>query len=290
MVDIGLGYAEQILGPCEVIADCSWGQRLSPVVLRLRDAGGTTWFLKRHSERERYQTEIAAYRQWVPSLGDLAPRMHAADDALQALIISAVPGMPAPWPAPATTGESNGENAADRAVHHDAGAMLRRIHEAKPAIPWNDFGSAKLAEFDLLSPLATRLCTERELRAAREEVEALVGLGSPVKVPCHRDYTPRNWLIGPDSLCVIDFEWVRPDVWISDLARLHLDIWQYRPDLRDAFLRGYGRQLDDTDQAILQGCSVLTAVWLLVKAHEIGRQSFEAGIRIALQRLLTARV
>lgn len=69
-------------------------------------------------------------------------------------------------------------------------------------------------------------------------------------------------------------------------ARLHLGIWENRPDLRDAFLRGYGRQLDDTDHAILQGCSVLTALWLLIKARETGQPSFEDASRAALQRLL----
>ncbi len=108
-------------------------------------------------------------------------------------------------------------------------------------------------------------------------------------MPCHRDYTPRNWLIGASGLYVVDLEWSRPDVWISDLARLHLGIWENRPDLRDAFLRGYGRQLDDTDHCILQGCSVLTALWMVIKAHESRQLSFEEGCRTALQRLLAPR-
>jgi thiamine kinase-like enzyme len=141
-------------------------------------------------------------------------------------------------------------------------------------------------EFDQLGSLAAGLLTARELWGARKEVEALTGLGSPVRVPCHRDYTPRNWLVGARGLYVVDFEWSRPDVWISDLARLHLGIWENRPDLCDAFLRGYGRAFDDTDHAILQGCAVLTALWCLIKARENGQPSFEEGSRAALQRLL----
>ncbi len=278
-------YAEQVLGPCELTADYSWTHQMS-LVLRLRDASGTRWFLKRHRDRDRYLTELAAYRQWVPALGDRAPRLRAHDDPLQAIIMSAVAGEPAPWPAGVTTEDSDPQRAADAAVQHQAGALLRRIHDARPAVPWSDFGRAKLAEFDQLSAPAAGLLTAGELRAAREKVEALSGLGSLFRVPCHRDYTPRNWLAGADGLFIVDFEWWRPDVWISDLARLHLGIWENRPDLRDAFLRGYGRELDSTGQDILRGCAVLTASWCLVKARETGQRSFEDGSRIALQRLL----
>jgi hypothetical protein len=44
--------------------------------------------------------------------------------------------------------------------------------------------------------------------------------------------------------------------------------WTTWRDLPSAFLSGYGRLLDDADHAILHGCAVLTAVWMLVKAHE----------------------
>jgi hypothetical protein len=74
-----------------------------------------------------------------------------------------------------------------------------------------------------------------------------------------------------------------------DLARLHLGAWASRPDLRDAFLRGYGRELGDTGRAILQGCAALTAVWLTIKARETGQRSFEDSSRAALQRLIAAR-
>jgi hypothetical protein len=287
VANAALAYGEQILGPCELVADCSWAHHLSSV-LRLRDSSGTTWFLKRHRDRERYLTELAAYRQWVPALGDRAPRLRASDDVLQAIIVSAVPGEPAPWPAAVTATGARAQQAADAAVQHEAGALLRRFHAAQPTIPWSDFGPAKLAEFDQLDSQAAGLLTAREQGRARTEVERLTGLGSPTMVPCHRDYTPRNWLVGASGLHVVDFEWSRPDVWISDLARLHLGVWENRPDLSDAFLRGYGRELDHTDQVILHGCAVLTALWCLIRARETDQPSFEDGSRTALQRLLAA--
>lgn len=99
-------------------------------------------------------------------------------------------------------------------------------------------------------------------------------------------YTPRNWLVHNGALYVIDFEWSGMDLWIADLARLHLGIWANRPDLRKAFLAGYGRDLSDADHRALHACAVLTAVWLVVKAHETRQPSFEDASRTALLRLI----
>lgn len=87
---------------------------------------------------------------------------------------------------------------------------------------------------------------------------------------------------------VLDFKLARLDVWLADLSRLHLGIWAARPDLREAFLTGYGRQLSTTDRAILQGCAVLMAAWLLVKAREIGQRSLEDATHAALLRFVPA--
>lgn len=287
MPDVSLGYAEQVLGPCELSEDCSWEHRRSSV-LRLRDLSGATWFLKPHRERERYAAELTAYRRWVPALGGRAPRLRAFDDSLQAVILSALPGEPAQWPAPLVDGPPNARHAAEGATQHDAGVLLRRFHDAQPPLAWNDFGPAKMDELDRLRPDAAGLLTPRELGFARSEVAALAGIADLVMVPCHRDYTPRNWLADAGQLYVVDFEWSRLDVWISDLARLHLGAWASRPDLQDAFLHGYRRELDDTDRAILQGCAVLTAVWLMTKARETGQRSFEDSSRAALRRLIAA--
>ncbi len=286
-LELWLSYAEQVLGPCELVRDCTWEHRMS-AVLRLRDAGGISWFLKRHRDRERYRAELAAYRQWVPVLGYSAPRLRAASDSRQAIIVTAMPGEPAPWPVPAAGRPVTAQQSAEAAVQHAAGTVLRRLHDAQPALRWTDFGAAKIDEFDRLQPLAAGLLTAAELTSARSEVENLAGLACPGRVPCHRDYTPRNWLVDDGALYVVDFEWSRADVWITDLARLHLGAWADRPDLRDAFLRGYGRELDDTGRTILRGCAVLTAVWLTIKAREIGQPSLEHASRAALQRVLAS--
>jgi Ser/Thr protein kinase RdoA (MazF antagonist) len=277
-------YANQVLGTCELLGDSSWHFRRS-VVLRLRDASGTEWFLKCHRDRDRYDAELAAYLTWVAALRGGAPRLRAFDDSLQTVILSALPGRPASWPA-SQQGRPGPERTKERAVHRAAGRILRRLHDVQPATAWPDFAADKIAQFDGLRPAVATLLTPRQLDAARTEVARLTAIPAPARVPCHHDYTPRNWLVHGDAVYVFDFEWSRPDAWVADLARLHLGIWPTRPDLRRAFLQGYGRRLGPADRAALRACAVLTGVWLVGKAHETGQPSFEDRNRTALLRLI----
>lgn len=281
-----LGWASRVLGPCELVRDCSWDHHMSRV-LRLRDQRGVEWMLKRHRDQDRYRAEVTAYRQWVPALGDRAPRLRSADDELHAIIMSVVPGQPAPWPAEAVPWPDHQRRKAEMALQRDAGAALRLLHEAQPPLPWPGLGAAKAAELDKLAPEASALLSRLELSFARSEVAALGAVTSAVLVPCHRDYTPRNWLVSDGTVRVIDFEWARLDAAPADLARLDLGVWDGRPDLREAFLDGYG-QLDDASRAVLRGCAALTAVWLIIKARETGQPSFEYACRTALNRLMAS--
>jgi hypothetical protein len=277
-------FGQEILGSCELLADCSWGHRMSSV-LRVRDARDTIWFLKRHADHARYRAELTAYRSWVPALHDAAPRLRAFDDSLQAIILSAAPGEAASWPAPEMTGPA-ADRSAERDVQHEAGKILRRLHDARLAMPWPDFAAVKIEQFDRLKADAESLAEASALDRAGGHISALADIPAPAQVPCHHDYTPRNWLVHDGALHVIDFEWCGLDAPLADLARLHLGIWASRPDLREAFLDGYGTELSAADHEILHGCAVLTAVWLLVKAHETRQPSFEEASRESLLRLI----
>jgi Ser/Thr protein kinase RdoA (MazF antagonist) len=254
-------------------------------VLRVRDKSGVIWFLKCHGDRARYRAELTAYRRWVAALGGAAPWLQAADDSLRAMILSAAPGETAAWPATEVIGPV-AERSAERKVQREAGRILRRLHDAQPALPWPDFAAAKIDQFDRLKSSAAALLTRRELDRAGAEIATLADIPAPAQVPCHHDYTPRNWLVCKGALHVIDFEWCGLDARVADFARLHLGIWASRPDLQHAFLDGYGQELSTADRDILHGCAVLTAVWLLVKAHETRQPSFEEASRIALLRAL----
>lgn len=284
MPDTALEYAERVLGPCDVVKDHSWDHQWSSVV-QLRDQAGHEWFLKQHREHARYLAEATAYQRWVPALGDRAPTLRAHDPARRAVILTALPGSPAPWPTPTS---DPAHAAAETALHRQAGVLLRRLHSAHTTSPQPDDAATRLDEFDQLTGPAADLFTHRELGFARAEIETLADLPAPRLVPCHRDYSMRNWLVEHGELRILDFEWTRLDVWVADLVRLHLGAWRTRPDLRDAFLDGYGsdRDLADTEQARLRACAAFTAVWLVIKARESGQASFEQSNRDALRRLM----
>jgi hypothetical protein len=271
-----LEWSGAVLGGCEVTGDSSWPHRLSRI-LTLRDESGGGWVVKQHRHLDRYQAELSAYQRWVPALGDRAARLRAYSGELGALVISVVPGELVPWPSSqARPGELD--------LHRDAGAALALLHRAKAPAAGPDLGAAKTAELDQLAPLAAGLLSRRELAFARSQAAALTSAGNADLVPCHHDYTPRNWLTSGGTVRIIDFEWARLDVPLADLARLYLGLWPGRPDLRAAFLDGYGH-LSDAAATILRRCAAVTAVWLIVKAHESGQPSFEEASRAALARL-----
>jgi Phosphotransferase enzyme family len=274
-------FAERILGACELEADCSWGHRMSSV-LRLRDTHGAIWFLKQHGDQARYDAELAAYHDWVPAQDSAAPQLRGFDDSLRAVMLSAVPGEVS-WPAGDTAGPLS-DRRAEQDIQREAGRVLRKLHNAQPPLPWPDFATCKAHQFERLRTAATGLLRPRELDRAGAEIAALDQVPAPMRVPCHHDYTPRNWLVSREALYVIDFEWSGLDAWLADVARLDLGVWVGRPDLRAAFLDGYGHVLSAADQRILHGCAVLTAVWLVVKAHEACQPSFEDASRSALLR------
>jgi phosphotransferase family enzyme len=264
-------FVERAVGPFRLEHDRSW-EHGGAQVLQLRDAAGVAWYVKRPARTEHYERERTAYLRWVPALGDRAPALRAYDDKLGVLLLSAVPGTL--------------DYGAGAGVHHDAGRVLRRLHESETLPVWTDFAAVKLAELESWTEQAATLLDAADLDFARGSLRALEGVPAPVQVPCHLDYTPRNWLIaGGGRVHVIDFEWVTSEVWVNDIARLYYGYWRGRPDLREAFLAGYGRTPSDDDLAIMRGSYALSAVWMIVWAHEHGELAFETGLRDNLKAL-----
>lgn len=264
-------YAERVLGPCRVEQDTSWEHGAS-CVLRVRDANGLGWYAKRHRRVEHHTREVAAYRRWVPVWGTRAPSLRAYDPALAALVVSEVPGV-------ATAGD-------DVDVQQQAGTLLRRFHGAEALPRWSGFAADKLAELERWESRADGLLDRREWDFARAQVCALEGIPDPPRVPCHLDFSPRNWLVDSGRVYVVDFELAGPEVWVNDLSRLFFGVWRQRPELREAFLDGYGRTPDEEDLAILLGSYALTAVWMRIWARAHGETAFEAALRDNLHAMM----
>ena len=81
-------------------------------------------------------------------------------------------------------------------------------------------------------------------------------------VPTHGDAQPRNFLWDPGSrqAALIDFERAEPGLAVRDLVRLEYGAWDGKPDLRDAFLDGYGRALTADEEPALRDLAALDAV------------------------------
>jgi hypothetical protein len=261
-----LASAEQVLarcrewfGPIDVLADHSWEHGESRVLL-IRAAGGDVvakWSRREHN----HELELRAYQQFVPALGDCAPRLLQHDDDLRLLVLTRIPGAP-----------PSSDDIADPETHRRAGALFRRLHECAPARTDPGYAGRLLAEFD--GWVARGRLTGREICAARELVAGVADVSVPL-VPTHYDGTPRNWLIDKGTVRLIDFEWVDWNPWCNDLVKLRRWPWRDNSELGRAFLAGYGKTLDEPHSRILPALEMLSAVFVITWSHEHGMAEHE---------------
>jgi hypothetical protein len=270
----GVGeWVAGVIGSYQVVADRSWDHG-EAFVVQVRDGDGATWFAKRHRRADRHARELAAYQHWVPALGARAPRLRAHDTDLRILLLSSVPGEPGT------------EDTMAPKYQHQAGRLLRALHDTAPAQPWPDFAAEQLAHFEVWAARAAELVDARSLDFARAQVRGLTGLPAQVKVPCHLDYGPRNWIVVDGLLHVIDFEFATSHCWCKDLGRLFYQPWQERPEAREAFLDGYGRSLTADDIGVLLALGAAAAVSTIAWARSHGDAPFEASGRRGLADLM----
>jgi hypothetical protein len=246
------------------VVERSWPDGKSRV-WELFDARGARWFVKQHLEDEWYDTERRAYERWVGALGDRAPRLVAADDGLRALATSALPPQDGDW--------------RSEAARRDAGALLRRLHESEDCGRCDDLRAEKEQELEEWLTRGGDLLDRGERQIARAAVAGLHGCAAPPSVPCHRDYTPRNWVVAGGRVHVLDFEEMQPDAWVVDLGRMAVNWWRDQPETMDAVLAGYGRPLGSDDVELMRRCHVVTTVRLIVLAARYGKREFGEAMR-----------
>lgn len=159
------------------------------------------------------------------------------------------------------------------AIHRAAGRFLAGLH----GIVARDEDPLPLSE-----ALARRYrawlqaCAEHLQPSERRVVDRYVPrpelFADIVRAPCHRDFTPSNWLWDGRTLAVIDFEHARLDLALADLAKLAVGWWARRPDLELAFFEGYGRVLSAAERTRLRtsivGHGLASLAWGL--RHDAG--------------------
>ncbi|MFF4010856.1 phosphotransferase [Streptomyces sp. NPDC001717] len=242
-------FAERAVGRITRATEVS-RVRTGSRVWRLSGPGGGTWYLKRHRGPKFHAREVAAYRTWVPALGPRAPRLVAADTAARAVVVTALAGHPL-----------HGmvlDAAAEARVQHSLGRLARALHRSAPE---RNGGTSAAADE-----------VERHLEEARPHladgdehlVLALAGtyaeLPRPALVPTHGDLQYRNVLLteGGEPL-LFDFERAEYATATRDMVRIG-DTWTGRPDLRAAFLAGYGRPLTPDEELRLDCEAAFDAV------------------------------
>ena len=251
-----LDWAASALGSPVSRSDSSWGHDRS-VVLQLRNREGARWFLKHPRDAGRFRRELNAYETVLPTFGDLVPPLVAASLPLRCLLLGGLPGELA----------RGSDRAADPEVHRQAGAFLARLHGSSPPEPAPGTNERFVEQRDSVLRRAEGVIDAAQFEYLRRATTALVEIVEPVTVMCHLDFWQRNWLVDEHgTLRVIDFGQANRDLAIRDFGLL-AHRGPVRPHLQDAFFDGYGRRLDDDEQAQIDGLAVLTGVKRVLRAQ-----------------------
>lgn len=194
----------------------------------------------------RTHAQACAASRWFEGRGSFAeaivPRIRLIDTPSSTLVMERLPGEPV--------------EPDDPAVHRAAGRFLAGLHQLEIAdtdpLP---LGEALLRRHHGWMQACAGVLSSTEREVALElapRPELFVGVR---RVPCHRDFSPDNWLWQEGRLQVVDFEHARLDLDMTDLAKLATGPWSSKPALATAFFDSYGR-LPDADCTRLR-CAVV---------------------------------
>lgn len=206
-------------------------RRAGPVGVFALELGDRRAVLKLFAADRPFRQARAAYARWLAAGelgGAIVPRLIAAEPDARALLLSFI----------------DGERVApdDAEAHAAAGRFLAALHDIdapdEDPLALSDALAARYRSWlDACAPVLTSV--ERELvDASWPDLDALRSVG---RVPCHRDFTPDNWLWQGRRLAVVDFEHARGDVAACDLAKLLVGPWAAEPRLQRAFWAAYGQ-------------------------------------------------
>ena len=272
-------FAEQTFGPATRVEQLSGAGVAGAHVVAWYGRRGRG-VLKAYRSPRPFGQERTAYREWLPDLPMVPCLLGERGAPPLALLIEHLPGRAAMTVALHLD--------AERAVHRAAGEWLRLLH----GVPFHDVDPVRLPDaIDMRARGWMNAAGPGEAKAAARWANALLNdargaLAGAARVPCHRDFEPRNWLVGPDATLagVIDFEHARPDHPLADLSRLAAYAWPARPDLEEAFLAGYGRRTEE-DRLLVRAFAALDAAQRLAWAEKRGDRTMQGSARAALREL-----
>lgn len=258
-------FCARHLGVLKSWTFCGW-EHAESQVWRV-EAQTRTAFLKCHRRANKFDQERNAYSAWLSDLP--TPEPIASHHDPNALLLSAVPGN--------LVQNLTLSKAQTLQVYEQAGDFLGRLHrlkvEDKEAVTLPDAVATRL-EFWLNK--VGEIVSRQDIEFVRNHMnEALPYLRDKRRVPCHRDYTARNWLLDGADFYVIDFEHAHRDFYLHDLGKQFAEVWRFQSELGEAFLSGYGLELDDDARSYLTRVAAFNALTTIGWARAHGDTAFE---------------
>lgn len=272
---------QQAVGEIASVADRSW-PRENSAVWEITTAAPRRCFVKRHPSPRFHEREVTAYQQIVPSLGrGGAPELIAADQDLAAIVITGLPGE--------IVKRLSLSLSMELEAYRQAGGLLRRIHNVPITAPGLQGIERVVGRCEEHLRRADGLLRAREVAFVRACATALSAIEPRLPATAtHGDFMPRNFLWDGRTrrLALIDFERSEPRPAVSDLIRLEYGSWDTRPELREAFLDGYGRDLTDDERQALTCLAALDALSGLQWGTEHGDTEVTGRARATFARLM----
>lgn len=278
---------DRMLDPLHVMIDLAAGELGTPLTLRhdhswphgestvaeVHDAGGTPLIVKQVRAPAVFAREVRALRDWAPQLGEgMAPRLIATVPGSSLMVMDKLPG--------------RAGTASAAAEFHQAGRLIRRLHEAGPATADTEYPARAAYDVDRWIHRVPGVVSAAELDFVRARIRLLASMPALRSGPIHNDNQPRNWLTDSGgTVRIIDFGKSKHDVQLRDFERMLHQQWRGRPCLREAFFDGYGRTLSGTDEQALACIGAVAALTTVLWARSHGAGSFEQHGRRTLDLL-----
>lgn len=257
-----LDWAHRVLGPLEDglhLTSPGRPHEVRALKTRTGDPVVVKWF---HDAPSFFHT-LDALSDYAIALGHSAPRLIDHNEALRAVVMTAVPGEVV-----------SSDMMLDPTLNFTLGSLLRQFHQSAPANKSSDIPKEWAAKLSGLlekvdDSLESTISAEAHAMAMR-----LLDLEHVTLTPTHGAVLRDHIIVDPDwGVHLIGFSNAQYDPWINDIATLDRDWWVYSPELKSAFFTGYEMPLSEDDELLLRAKHLTDALeqWFFSTTHRSSR-------------------